>query len=83
MRIEISVNTMRLYNGRRSFYASIQIGSYGSSVQYWDTDRVLTDDAHERRESLPSTAARLIHRQRTIYRGPVQTWTWYTTRPVA
>lgn len=40
MRIEVSANVMRLYNGRRSFYGSITIGSRHVFVSRWDTVRV-------------------------------------------
>lgn len=40
MRFKIEVSTGKLYNGRRSFFAVIQLGRRSYWLQRWDTARV-------------------------------------------
>ena len=37
----VNVNTMRLYNGRRSFYLRVKIGRSSIFLSRWDSVRVL------------------------------------------
>jgi hypothetical protein len=57
--LALRLNIMRLYNGRRSFYASLTIGRRRFFVSRWDSVRV---------HPIP------LPGQFTIHRGPVMTW---------
>lgn len=37
----VNFNTMKLYNGRRSFYLRVQLGGPSFFLSRWDTERVL------------------------------------------
>lgn len=60
LRFEVSLSSHVLYNGRRSFYASLTLCSRSWFLSRWDSVRV--------RPSI------YIKRQADIWRGPVMTW---------
>lgn len=46
LEFRITLTTMRLYNGRRSVYASITLGRRSWFVSRWDTARVARKAGH-------------------------------------